>query len=98
MDNIDNQSIRPFPPLDPGERLPRQEMLSQDRGGLQLQREPAGWRKITRAELAAVVALPAVILVGVALGTSGASAPVAFISIGALILGLAAFALSGRHG
>ncbi|HEX9096908.1 MAG TPA: hypothetical protein VF990_12495 [Candidatus Dormibacteraeota bacterium] len=89
-------TVRPLAPLDPEERRPREEMLAGDRGGLQFQRQPAGWRKLTRAELAATIAAPALILLGIALGESGAPAPVTVISIALLVLALAAFALSGR--
>ena len=92
-----SSTVRPFIPLDPDERRPREEMLAGDRGGVQLQRQPAGWRKLTRAELAATIAAPALILLGIALGESGAPAPVTVISISLLILALAAFALSGRR-
>jgi hypothetical protein len=89
-------SVRPFAALDPDERRPREEMLAGERGGVQLQRQPAGWRKLTHAELAATIAIPALILLGIALGESGAPAPVAVISIALLILALAGFALRGR--
>jgi hypothetical protein len=88
----------PFFQLEAAERLPRQEVLARGRGGLQLQRNPEGWRKLTRAELVAVVAVPSLILVGLALGESGAPVPVAVISIGLLVLSLVAFAFIGRRG
>jgi hypothetical protein len=93
---VGSSTVRPFAPLDPDERRPRQEILDEDRGGLQLQRQPAGWRKLSRAELVATIAAPALILLGIALGESGAPAPVTVISIALLILALVAFALSGR--
>ena len=87
-----------FRPLDPSERLPREEIPASDRGGLELQRRPgSAWRKLTRAELAAVVGIPALVVLGIALGTSGAPMPVAVVSIAVLVLALAAFAFSGRH-
>jgi hypothetical protein len=92
-----SSTVRPFAPLDPDERRPREDRLAGDRGGLQLQRQPAGWRKLTRAELAATIAVPALILLGIALGESGVPAPVSVISIALLILALAAFALWGRR-
>ena len=69
-----------------------------DRGGLQLQRQPgSGWRTLTRAELAAVVAVPALIVLGILLGAAGAPPAVVVSSIGVLICALAAFAVSGRR-
>ena len=89
-------SLRPFFPLEAEERVPREEVLAHSRGGLQLQRNPHGWRKLTRAELAAAVAMPSLILLGIVLGESGAPLPVAAISVGLLVLLLVAFAVSGR--
>lgn len=89
--------MRPFPPLDDSERQPREEMVAPDRGGLQLQRDPSGMRKMTRLELAVSVAIPAGVLLGIVLGQSGAPLPLAIISIALLILALGAFALSGRR-
>ena len=94
----DSQRIRPFSPLDPAERLPLDEVLVGDRGGLQLQRRPgSAWRKLTRAELAAAVGFPALVVLGIALGSSGAPTPVVAASIAVLALALATFAVSGRH-
>ena len=94
----DSQRIRSFSPLDPAERLPRDEILAGDRGGLQLQRLPgSSWRKLTRVELAAAVGFPALLVLGIVLGTSGAPTSVAVGSIALLVLALAAFAFSGRH-
>jgi hypothetical protein len=90
-----SSNIRPFSPLDPAERKPGEEILPGNRGGLQLQREPAGWRRMTRLELTAVVAVPALILLGIALGESQVSPPVAVVSISCLILALVARAFSG---
>ena len=87
----------PLSPLDPEEGLTREEVLARGRGGLQLQRQPSGWRKMTHAELTAAVAVPALILLGVALGQTGAPLPIVVISVAMLIVGLAAFALSGRN-
>ena len=88
-------NIRPFFPLDPAERKPREDNLFSDRGGLAFQREPAGWRRMTRVELAAVVAVPALILLGIALGQSQASPPMVVVSISCLVLALVALAFSG---
>ena len=52
---------------------------------------------MTRAELAAAVATPSLILLGIALGETGAPLPVAVIAIALLILSLVAFAFSGRR-
>lgn len=95
--DIGSQSIRPLSRLDPDERLPREESLAPERGGLQLQREPTGWRRLNRAELAAVVAVPALVVLGVALGRSGAPPVVGVMCIALLILALVAFAVSGRR-
>lgn len=93
---MSSSSTPPFFELEAAERLPREEIRAQGRGGLQLQRNPEGWRKLTRAELAAAVALPSLILLGIALGESAAPLPVAAISVGLLVLSLIAFAFSGR--
>ena len=93
---MSSPSLRPFFQLEAAERPPREELLGQGRGGLQLQRNPEGWRKLTRAEMAAAVAVPSLILLGIALGESGAPVPVAVISIVLLVLSLIAFAFSGR--
>jgi hypothetical protein len=96
--STDLQSIHPLSLLDPAEVYQREEVPARDRGGLQLQRQPgSGWRKLTHAELAAVVAMPALIVLGILLGTSGAPPAVVVSSIGVLICGLAAFAVSGRR-
>ena len=93
-----SQSIRPLSPLDPAEDLRREEIMARDRGGLQLQRQPGSrWRQLTRAQLAAVMALPALIVLGIVLGASGAPPAVAVISISLLIFALAAFVVSGRR-
>ena len=93
-----SQNIRPLSPLDPAEDLRREEILARDRGGLQLQRQPgSGWRKLRRAELATVMAIPALVVLGIVLGESGAPPAVAVTSISLLILALAAFAISGRR-
>ena len=90
-----------FRPLDPAERLPREEIPARDRGGLKLNGLNSGWapeRKLSRAELAAVVGIPALLVLGIALGASGASIPVVVVSIALLVLALAAFVLYGwRH-
>lgn len=91
-----SSSAPPFFPLDPLERLRREEAVDRGRGGLQLQGTER-WRKMTRAELAAAVATPSLILLGIALGETGAPLPVAVIAIALLILSLVAFAFSGRR-
>ena len=90
-----SSSAPPFFQLDPLERLPREKVLDRGRGGLQLNTE--GWRRLTRAGLAASVATPSLILVGIALGETGAPLPVVVIAISLLILSLVAFAFSGRR-
>ena len=91
-------SIHPLSPVDPAERMPREEIMARGRGGLQLQRGPgSSWRKLNRAELAAMVGLPALVVLGIVLGGSGAPVPVVVVSASVLVLALAAFALSGRR-
>jgi hypothetical protein len=90
-----DSSVKPFFHLDPDERLPREKVLDRGRGGLQLNSE--GWRKLTRAELAAAIAAPLLILLGIALGETGAPLPVVVIAITLGILSLVAFACSGRR-
>ena len=91
-------SIHPLSAVDPAERMPREEIVARGRGGLQLQRGPgSNWRKLNRAELAAVVGLPALVVLGIALGAAGAPVPVVVVSGSVLVLALAAFALSGRR-
>ena len=92
------QSIRPLSPLDPAEDLRREDILAGDRGEIQLQRQPgSSWRRLTPAELAAVMAIPALVALGIVLGESGAPPAVALISISLLIVALAAFAVAGRR-
>ncbi|HKX11212.1 MAG TPA: hypothetical protein VJN67_23635 [Stellaceae bacterium] len=91
-------STPPLSPLDPAERLPREEVLARGRGGGQLQRRPgSAWRKLTRPELTAVVGFPAVVVLGIVLGASGAPAPVVVVSIAILVLALAGLAFTGRR-
>jgi hypothetical protein len=86
----------PFFPLDPLERLPREQVLDRGRGGLQLLGTER-WRKMTRSELAIAVATPSLFLLGLALGETGAPLPVIIIAIALLIASLVALALSGRR-
>jgi hypothetical protein len=90
-----DSSAKPFFHLDPAERLPREQVLDRGRGGLQLNTE--GWRKLTRAELAAAIASPLLILLGIALAKTGAPLPVVVIALTLVILSLVAFAYSGRR-
>jgi hypothetical protein len=90
-----DSSARPFFHLDPDERLPRENVLDRGRGGLQLNTE--GWRKLTRAEVAAAIASPLLIPLGVVLGETGAPLPVVVIAITLVISSLVAFAWSGRR-
>lgn len=89
--------IRPLSPLDPAERVPQEEILDGGRGGLQLQRQGSVLRKMTRAETAAVVGFPALVVLGIILGASGAPMLVVVVSGALVMLALASFAFSGRN-
>ena len=90
-----SSSIHPFSPLDPADCVPQEEISAAGRGGLQLQRQGSVLRKMTRAEVAAVVGLPALLVLGIILGASDAPMPVVVVSVALAVLALAAFAFSG---
>ena len=95
---VGGRTIRPLSPIEPAEELRREEILAGDRGGLQLQRQPgSGWRNLTRGELAAVVVLPALIMLGIVLGASSVPPAVIAVSVGLTIFGLAAIILRVRR-
>ena len=87
--------MHPFPPLDPDERLPREEKPG-ERLGLQFYRTEGGWRRLNRPELAAVVGFPAVIVLAIVVWGTRVPLPVAVALFAVVIGALAAFALSGR--
>jgi hypothetical protein len=85
-----------FAPLDPNERLPR-ELLREAPPPLGLSLLPPRYRALGRKEIAAAISLPALFLL---LGAAGAARLDALETFGlaALILvGLVAFATSGRR-
>jgi len=88
--------VRSFHPLDADERTPRED-LRETRGGLSFRTMDGAWRGLSRAEIAAAIAIPALVLLGVAVGESGTSFPVGAAAFVILIGALAALAISGRH-
>jgi hypothetical protein len=85
-----------FAPLDPDERVPR-EAQPENRLGLQLYRVDVDRRKLSRLELAGVVVFPALFLLLAILGHEQASGALTLGAVFLLLVGLAAFAFSGRH-
>ena len=84
-----------FAPLDPDDRLPR-ELLDErpiPRGLAVLPR----YDQLGRKELAAVLWLPAVVLLLTAAGLGWLDAPATFTAAGVIAIGLIGFALSGAR-
>jgi hypothetical protein len=88
--------VRPLDPLDPAERLPR-EALRRGWGGLQFRTMEGPWRRLRRPEVVAAIAVPSLILLGVAVGESHVPWPVGIAAFAVLIAALVGFALSGRN-
>src|ERR1700674_5207718 len=88
--------VSAFPPRDPGESPPH-EPPPEERGGIQFYRVNTDHRRLSRIELAAVLAFPALFLLLLFLGHANlGTAP----SVGAVLLfllGLVVFAYSGRR-
>ena len=87
---------QPFHPLDADERLPRED-LRPGRGGLSFRTINAAWRRLSGTEIAAVVAIPALVVLGVVVGEFHVPFPVAVAAFALLFLALAVLALSGRR-
>jgi hypothetical protein len=85
-----------FPPLDPGER-PTHEAPPEARGGIQFYRVNTDHRRLSRAELAAILAFPALFLLLAILGHANVGTPLTVGAVLLLLLGLVVFALSGRR-
>jgi len=85
------EDVRAFAPLDPGERPPH-EPPPEGRGGIQLYRVNLDPHRLRRRELAAMVALPALVFLLAVLGHAKANIAVSVGAAFLFMLGLVAFA------
>jgi hypothetical protein len=88
--------VHAFPPLDPGESPPH-EPSPEERGGIQFYRVNTDHRRLSRIELAAMLALPALFLLLAILGHANLGTAPSAGAVFLLVLGLVVFAFSGRR-
>jgi hypothetical protein len=85
------EDVRAFGPVDSGERPPH-EPPPEGRGGLQFYRVNIDPRRLRRRELAAMVALPAILFLLAVLGHVNADTAMSVAAVFLLMLGLVVFA------
>jgi hypothetical protein len=90
------EDVRPFAPLDSGERPPH-EPPPEGRGGLQFYRVNIDPRRLRRAELAAMLAFPALLFLLAVLGHANADTALSVGAVLLLLLGLVVFTFTGRR-
>src|ERR1700674_1608962 len=88
--------VSAFPPLDPGERPPH-EAPPEARGGIQFYRVNTDHRRLSRIELAAMLAFPALFLLLFILGHANLGTALSVGAVLLLLLGLVVFAFAGRR-